>query len=72
MPGPVALEVIHHALKKQNKHALAIGAGAVVVDALWAMIAFFGITPFLRNGQGNQLEGFFLLTAAFITFCISS
>lgn len=72
MPGPVALEVIHHALKKQNKHALAIGAGAVVVDALWAMVAFFGITPFLKNGQGNQLEGFFLLAAAFITLTVGA
>ncbi len=72
MPGPVALEVIHHALKKQSKHALAVGAGAVVVDALWAMVAFFGITPFLKNGQGNQPEGFFLLAAAFVTFTVGA
>lgn len=72
MPGPVALEVIHHALKKQNKHALAIGAGAVVGDTLWATVAFFGITPFLKNGQGNQLEGFFLLAAALVTFAVGA
>jgi threonine/homoserine/homoserine lactone efflux protein len=70
MPGPVAIEVFHHALKKQNKHALAIGLGAGIGDGIWAIVAFYGITPFLKNGNGNHLEGIFLLTAAVIIFII--
>jgi len=72
MPGPVAIEVFHHAIKKQNKHALSIGIGAGIGDGVWAMVAFFGITPFLKNGQGNHLEGIFLLVAAVITFIIGT
>jgi threonine/homoserine/homoserine lactone efflux protein len=72
MPGPVALEVFHHALKKQNKHALSIGMGAGIGDGVWAMVAFFGITPFLKNHQGNTLEGIFLLVAAVVTFIIGT
>jgi len=70
MPGPVAIEVFNHAMKKQNKHALAIGLGAGFGDGIWAIIAFLGITPFLKNGNGNHLEGIFLLAAAIITFII--
>jgi threonine/homoserine/homoserine lactone efflux protein len=70
MPGPVAIEVFHLALKKQNIHALSIGLGAAVGDALWAMVAFYGITPFFRNGSAGYLEGIFLLAASLITFII--
>jgi threonine/homoserine/homoserine lactone efflux protein len=70
MPGPVAIEVFHHALKKQNKHALSIGLGAGVGDGVWAIVAFYGITPFLKNGQNNYLEAIFLLSAAVVTFII--
>ena len=70
MPGPVAIEVFHHALQKQNKHALSIGLGAGVGDGIWAIVAFYGITPFLKNGQNQHLEGIFLLTAAVVTFFI--
>lgn len=70
IPGPVAIEVFHHAIKKQNVHALSIGFGAAVGDAVWAMVVFYGITPFLKNGQGNTLEGIFLLAAAVVTFVI--
>jgi threonine/homoserine/homoserine lactone efflux protein len=70
MPGPVAIEVFHNAVKKQNIHALSVGFGAAVGDALWAMIAFFGITPFLANGQANHIEGIFLLVAAVVTLII--
>jgi len=72
MPGPVAIEVFHHALKKQNKHALSIGIGAGIGDGIWAMVAFFGITPFLKDEHGNHLEGIFLLVAAVITFIIGT
>jgi len=70
MPGPVAIEVIHCSLKRQNIHALNVGLGAAVGDAVWAMIAFYGITPFLSNGATGILEGIFLLAAAVITFII--
>ena len=70
MPGPVALEVFHHAIKKQNIQAMSVGAGAAVGDAIWALVAFFGITPFLKNGQNNLLETIFLLAAGAITFII--
>jgi threonine/homoserine/homoserine lactone efflux protein len=70
MPGPVAIEIFHHALKKQNIHALSIGLGAAVGDAIWAMIAFYGITPFLKNGPTGYLDGIFLLAASVITFVI--
>jgi threonine/homoserine/homoserine lactone efflux protein len=72
MPGPVAIEVFHHALKKQSKHALSIGMGAGIGDGVWAMVAFFGITPFLKNHRGNTLEGIFLLVAAVVTFVIGT
>lgn len=72
MPGPVAIEVFHHALKRQNKHALSIGIGAGIGDGVWAIVAFFGITPFLKNGQGNHLEAIFLLVATVITFIIGT
>lgn len=72
MPGPVAIEVFHHALKRQNKHALSIGIGAGIGDGVWAMVAFFGITPFLKNDRGNTLEGIFLLVAAVVTFIIGT
>lgn len=70
MPGPVGIEVLQHTLKRQNSHALSVGLGAGVGDALWALVAFYGITPFLKNGQGNHLEGIFLLVAALVTFVI--
>jgi threonine/homoserine/homoserine lactone efflux protein len=69
MPGPVAIEVFHHALKRQNIHALSIGLGAAMGDAIWAMVAFYGISPFIKNGSG-YLEGLFLLAASIITFII--
>lgn len=69
MPGPVAIEVFHHAVKKENKHALSIGLGAGVGDGIWALVAFYGITPFLENG-GNHLESIFLIIAAVFTFII--
>ena len=70
VPGPVAIEVFHHAVKRQSVHALSIGFGAAMGDAWWAMVVFYGLTPFLKNGHGNSLEGIFLLVAAVVTFII--
>ncbi|MCI0471333.1 MAG: LysE family transporter [Candidatus Aminicenantes bacterium] len=57
-------------MKKQNIHALAIGLGAALGDAVWALIAFLGITPFFKNAATGLLEGIFLLVASVITFII--
>ncbi len=66
--GPVNLEVFQHAVKKQYGAALSLAFGASVGDAIWATAAFFGITPFLRNGYNFSIEGIFLLVTAIITF----
>jgi threonine/homoserine/homoserine lactone efflux protein len=70
VPGPVAIEVFHHAVKRQSIHALSIGFGAAMGDAVWAVVVFYGISPFLKNGRGSLLEGIFLLVAAVVTFII--
>ncbi len=65
--GPVNLEVFHSSLQKHYAHALLLALGAAVGDALWATAAFFGITPFLKNGHNSWIEGAFLLITAAIT-----
>ncbi len=69
--GPVNLEVFHHAVKKEYGHALITALGAGCGDAVWAMAAFFGLLPFLKNGYGNiHLEGIFLLCTTVLTFAL--
>jgi threonine/homoserine/homoserine lactone efflux protein len=68
--GPVNLEVFQSAIKKQHAHALSIALGAALGDAIWAMAAFFGISPFLKNGYNILIEGIFLLISAVITFIL--
>jgi threonine/homoserine/homoserine lactone efflux protein len=68
--GPVNLEVFQNAVKKHYGPALSLALGAAVGDAIWATAAFFGITPFLRNGYNFNLEGVFLLVTAAITFIL--
>jgi len=68
--GPVNLEVFQNAVKKHYGPALSLALGAAVGDAVWATAAFFGITPFLRNGYNFNLEGVFLLVTASITFIL--
>lgn len=72
MPGPIAIDVFHHAVKRENAHALCVGLGAAIGDAIWAMVAFYGITPFIKNGNGqnNHMESYFLIAAALVTFTI--
>ena len=74
--GPVNLEVFQSAIKKHYAQALSIALGASFGDAIWAMAAFFGITPFLKNGYSLSngynlsIEGVFLLITAAITFVL--
>jgi len=68
--GPVNLEVFQSAIKKRHAHALSIALGASFGDAIWALAAFFGITPFLKNGYNICIEGIFLLVTAGITFVL--
>ena len=42
-PGPNFLAVAHRALRHGRGEALAVAAGVVVVNALWASLALFGI-----------------------------
>lgn len=68
--GPVNLEVFQSAIKKEHAHALSIALGAALGDAIWAMAAFFGISPFLKNGYNILIEGIFLLITSVITFIL--
>jgi threonine/homoserine/homoserine lactone efflux protein len=68
--GPVNLEVFQSAVKKHYGPALSLALGAAVGDAIWATAAFFGITPFLKNGYNFSIEGVFLLVTAIITFVL--
>jgi len=68
--GPVNIEVFQSALKKRYGYALSIALGAGIGDGIWATMAFFGISPFLRNNYNFCLEGIFLLVTAIITMII--
>lgn len=68
--GPVNLQVFQRAVKKEYAQALSLALGAALGDSIWAMAAFFGITPFLKNGYNLSLEGVFLLVTAVITFIL--
>ena len=68
--GPVNLEVFQSAIKKQHAQALSVALGASLGDATWALAAFFGISPFLKNGYNILIEGIFLLITAIITFIL--
>ncbi|MBN2399689.1 MAG: LysE family transporter [Candidatus Aminicenantes bacterium] len=68
--GPVNLEVFQSAIKKHHAQALSVALGASLGDAIWANAAFFGISPFLKNGYNILIEGIFLLITAVITFIL--
>lgn len=68
--GPVNLQVFQRAVKKEYAHAVSLSLGAALGDSVWAMAAFFGITPFLKNGYNLNIEGIFLLATAAITFVL--
>ncbi len=66
--GPVNLEIFHNALRKRYTQAIAISIGAAMGDSIWALSAFFGISPF-RNEDMN-LKWIFFLVTAIITFIL--
>jgi len=68
--GPVNLQVFQRAVKKEYGPALSVALGAAIGDSVWAMAAFFGITPFLKNGYNLSIEGIFLLFTAIVTFIL--
>jgi threonine/homoserine/homoserine lactone efflux protein len=65
--GPVNLEIFHTALKKQYPQASSVAIGAAFGDAIWALVAFFGVSPFLKS---HYLEAAFLSVTAIITFTL--
>ena len=65
--GPVNIEVFHNALKKYYTHAICVAVGAAIGDGIWAMVAFFGISPFISN---RYLEATFFLFTCIITFIL--
>jgi threonine/homoserine/homoserine lactone efflux protein len=65
--GPVNLEIFHTSLKKQYPQALAVAFGGALGDALWAILAFYGISPFSRS---QSMEAIFFLITAIITFIL--
>lgn len=65
--GPVNLEIFHTALKKHYAQALSIAFGAAVGDGIWAMVAYYGVSPFMSK---IYLQGSFLLATAVITFIL--
>ncbi len=47
--GAVQIEVAKRALKGHIRSALLVSAGAVLVDVLYGVVAFFGVLPFLKD-----------------------
>jgi len=62
--GPVNLEIFHTSLNKRYAHALFMAIGAAFGDAVWALLAFFGMSPF---SSSPGLEAGFLTVTALIT-----
>jgi len=65
--GPVNIEIFHVSLKRHYPQAVSIAIGAGIGDALWAILAFLGISPFLKS---KTTEGIFFLMTAVITFVL--
>lgn len=65
--GPVNLEVFNDALNKHYAAAVSVAIGAAVGDGIWALLAFFGISPFTSS---PRLEAVFFLFTAILTFIL--
>lgn len=66
--GPVNLEIFHNAVKKQYPQAISTAVGASFGDAVWALLAFLGMSPFIAHHR--YTEAAFLAFAAIITFTL--
>ena len=62
--GPVNIEVLQNAIKRHYPQAISIAIGAAIGDGIWAMCAFFGISPFLSN---RYMEAAFFVFTSIIT-----
>jgi threonine/homoserine/homoserine lactone efflux protein len=62
--GPVQMEVWRESLAGRRGRAMALIAGAVTVDAGWALAAAFGLNPWSRTGRAGG--GLFLLYGALL------
>lgn len=62
--GPVNIEIFQNALKRLYPQAISIAIGAATGDAFWALLAFFGISPFISS---RYMEAAFFVFAAIIT-----
>ena len=62
--GPVNLEIFRTALRKHYPQAVAVALGAACGDGIWAMIAFFGVSPFMSS---PRMEILFLAVTGVIT-----
>ncbi len=65
--GPVNIEIFHVSLKRHYPQAISIAVGAGFGDAFWAILAFLGISPFLKS---KAAEGVFFIITAVITFAL--
>ena len=65
--GPVNLEIFHNAVKKHYPQAISTAVGAAFGDAVWALTAFLGMSPFVSS---RYTEAAFLTFAAIITFVL--
>ncbi len=64
--GAVQLEVARRALHGHLRSALMVSVGAVVVDILYGMVAFFGLLPVLK--QKETMAWFWLMGGALLIF----
>jgi threonine/homoserine/homoserine lactone efflux protein len=64
--GAVQLEVARRALQGHLRSALMVSAGAVVVDILYGMVAFFGLLPVLKNRE--TMAWFWLMGGVLLIF----
>jgi threonine/homoserine/homoserine lactone efflux protein len=56
--GATQLEIARRSLNGFPKSAVMLVAGSVISDAMYGVIALFGIAPFLRSAQATIIFGF--------------
>jgi threonine/homoserine/homoserine lactone efflux protein len=66
--GPVNIEILKNALKKNYSHASSVAVGAALGNATWALVAFLGMSPFISS---RYLEASLLLITGLITIYLS-